>query len=78
VKDLDCIELVELVTEYLEDALDSDAQHRVIEPLSRCDGCSTYLQQVKATMSALGRLAPDPLDSQIRQDLLAALRQTPD
>ena len=76
-KDLDCIELVELVTEYLEDALDSDAQQRMIEHLALCEGCSTYLQQVKATMSGLGRLARDPLDSQTRQELLAALRRTP-
>jgi len=73
---LDCDEFVELVTAYLEDALDPADRQRVIDHLDLCDGCSTYLEQIRATVRALGDL-PEPggLPDPGRQRLLDAFRR---
>ncbi len=74
---MDCDELVELVTALLDGALDPETQRRVIEHLAGCDGCQAYLDQVKATVHALGDLSPGRLNPQQRTNLLAAFRDTP-
>jgi predicted anti-sigma-YlaC factor YlaD len=74
---LDCDQLVELVTAFLDDALDSETERAVVEHLAICDGCQLYLEQVKATVRGLGELPPGNLDEQTRTTLLAAFRDTP-
>ena len=73
---LDCDEFVELVTAYLEDALDPADRQRVLDHLDLCDGCSTYLEQIRATVRAVGDL-PEPggLPDPGRQRLLDAFRR---
>jgi anti-sigma factor RsiW len=38
-----CIELVELVTDYLEGSMPADERARFDEHISGCEGCTTYL-----------------------------------
>ena len=45
-RDLTCIELVELVTEYLEGGLGAGERERFEEHLGSCEGCATYLDQM--------------------------------
>ncbi len=42
-----CQQLVELVDDYLDGALDPDLRRRVEEHLAACDGCSGYVAQVR-------------------------------
>ena len=49
--DLTCQELVELVTDYLDGALDEETADRFEQHLSVCPGCETYLGQMKETAS---------------------------
>ena len=42
-EDLACQELVELVTDYLEDALPPEERARFDAHLAECPGCSNYL-----------------------------------
>jgi anti-sigma factor RsiW len=75
---LDCAEFVELVTAYLEDALEPADRQRVLDHLDLCDGCSTYLEQIRATARSVGDLpAPDGLPDAGRQRLLEAFRRRP-
>jgi anti-sigma factor RsiW len=76
--DLDCNQLVELVTDFLDGALDADTERRVVDHLSLCDGCGAYLDQVRRTVRELGALPPDRLPEQARSALLAAFRALPD
>jgi predicted anti-sigma-YlaC factor YlaD len=79
-RDLDCDEFVELVTAYLEGALDPADEHRVLDHLELCDGCSTYLEQVRQTVRAVADLPPqdgrsDGLPDAGRERLLEAFRR---
>jgi anti-sigma factor RsiW len=50
--DLTCIEVVELVTAYLDDALPEDARHGFEAHLAGCADCTTYLRQIEVTIRA--------------------------
>ncbi|WP_308161677.1 zf-HC2 domain-containing protein [Mycolicibacterium goodii] len=52
---LDCNELVEIVTAYLDGSLDLETRARFDEHLLECDGCDNYLQQFRVTISTVGR-----------------------
>ena len=71
---LSCAELVELVTEYLEDALDPRTRLRFERHLAECEGCDTYLEQMRQTMKLLGRIPQETLSQPTRERLLAAFR----
>ena len=77
---LNCDELVELVTEYLDGALDDEAERRVADHLAGCDGCTTYVDQIRQTITTLGSVSPadDELSAELRDALRAALRDRPD
>ena len=55
--DLACRELVELVTDYLEDALPAAERERFAAHLADCEGCDAYVEQVRATIRLAGRAA---------------------
>ncbi|WP_254697369.1 CGNR zinc finger domain-containing protein [Mycobacterium avium] len=44
-KPLDCNELVEMITAYLDGSLDLETRARFDEHLLDCDGCDNYLQR---------------------------------
>jgi anti-sigma factor RsiW len=67
-----CEHFVELVTEYLEDAMDADTRQRFEEHLALCPGCVTYLDQIKETVRQAGHLHPEDLSPAARDHLLRA------
>jgi hypothetical protein len=71
---LTCQELVELVTEYLENALEAELHARFEQHLGICPGCVEYLDQIRLTIRASGYLREETLDPNIRDALLAAFR----
>ena len=72
--DLTCEELVELVTEYLEDALSPEERTRFELHLAVCPGCAAYLSQLRATLRGAARLSVESLPDDVRDRLLAAFR----
>jgi anti-sigma factor RsiW len=71
---MDCNELVELVTAYLDGSLDLDTRARFDMHLLECDGCENYLQQFRETVRALGKIRHDELDPAFRGRLLDAFK----
>jgi anti-sigma factor RsiW len=71
---MDCNELVELVTAYLDGSLDSQTRARFDSHLSECDGCENYLQQLRATVRTVGKIGNDELDPGFRNRLLDAFK----
>jgi anti-sigma factor RsiW len=75
---VNCAEFVELVTAYLEGALDRDTEQRFIQHIAICDGCDRYLQQIRETVTQLGLLpTEESLSGEARDRLLAAFRSFP-
>jgi anti-sigma factor RsiW len=73
-RDLTCIELVELVTEYLEGGLSAAERERFEEHLGFCDWCVTYLDQMRQTLTTVGALREDHLSPAMQNTLLEAFR----
>jgi anti-sigma factor RsiW len=73
-RELACQDIVELVTAYLEHDLAPGDRERFEEHLVFCDGCSTYLEQMRATIAATGRLQRVALPAELEQRLLEAFR----
>jgi anti-sigma factor RsiW len=68
--DLACRELVELVTDYLEGRLDPAGRERFEAHLEECDGCATYVEQMRQTHAALGRIPEETVSPEVREKLL--------
>ncbi len=56
---MDCQELVELVTDYLEETLAEPMAHEVEAHLQGCLDCLRYLGQIQLTTRLLNRLSED-------------------
>lgn len=78
---LTCAEFVELVTDFLEAAVDTRERARVDRHLALCEGCRTYLDQMRATIATIGRTADAPDLGEpaepVRAGLAAAFRSWP-
>jgi anti-sigma factor RsiW len=74
-RELACQDVVELVTAYLEHALTPADRERFEEHLVFCDGCSTYLEQMRTTIAATGRVELATLPAQLEERLLEAFRE---
>lgn len=72
--ELTCQELVELVTDYLENALPRSEAARFEEHLQNCRGCRAYVEQMRRTVGALGRLREDWIPEDAIQKLLHTFR----
>jgi anti-sigma factor RsiW len=72
--ELNCQELVELVTDYLEGALSAEDRARFDAHIAACDGCRAYLRQITMTVALAGRLTPEQLDPAAEKALLEAFR----
>ena len=68
---LTCQELVELVTDHLEGALDPYDELRFEAHLRTCAHCVDYVEQIRIVVEALGRLDEQPLPDALRDRLIA-------
>ena len=72
--EMPCRELVELVTEYLEDTLPAQDRARFEAHLDDCESCTTYLDQMRTTIRVVGRLPEESVDPDAMRALRAAFR----
>ena len=72
--EMPCRELVELISDYLEDRLSQVNRARFEAHLAECDACRTYLEQFRQTIRVLGRLPEESLSPEAREGLLTAFR----
>ncbi len=71
---LDCNEVVELVTAYLDGALKRRERKAFERHLSKCDGCTNYVEQIRITIETVGRVTGDDLPQEFRENLVTAFR----
>ncbi|HEV2580377.1 MAG TPA: zf-HC2 domain-containing protein [Ktedonobacteraceae bacterium] len=67
---LTCQEVVELVTDYLEQTLLPQTLAVFQAHLAECDDCTTYTNQIQQTITMLRNLAQEPVFPTSRQELL--------
>ena len=60
---MDCRELVELVTDFLEGALTDEQANAVRSHVQECVDCLRYLGQLQLTTRLLGRLSVEGLEA---------------
>jgi anti-sigma factor RsiW len=71
---LTCHEVIELLSDYVDGALSAEDRRRVDEHLALCDGCTTYLEQLRETIRLSGRVTEDQVPNEEKAALLAAFR----
>jgi anti-sigma factor RsiW len=71
---LNCRELVELVTAYLEGDLSYGERKRFDAHLSACDGCTMYVEQMRRTIELTGTLRLEDVSREAEEALLRAFR----
>jgi anti-sigma factor RsiW len=74
VPEMPCRELVELITDYLEERLSPVERMRFEAHLAQCEACRLYLEQFRQTIRVLGRLPEQSLSAEARGALVAAFR----
>jgi anti-sigma factor RsiW len=73
--DLVCQQAVELVTGYLEDSLSGRDRRRFEAHLAGCPHCTEYLAQMRETIRLTGRLEPEDLTPQMREEFADLYRR---
>jgi anti-sigma factor RsiW len=73
--ELVCQQVVELVTDYLEDALSAADRRRFERHLAGCPHCTEYLAQMRETIRLAGRVEPEDLTPAMRTDLTDLYRR---
>lgn len=69
-----CRDVVEVVTDYLEDALSTSERAAFEQHLHACPWCLTYLDQVRMTSVAVQTLAEAPLPQVVEDGLRTLFR----
>lgn len=73
--ELSCQEIVELVTEYIDDAMPPAEHERFARHLSYCPGCVNYVEQIRETIRATGEVPrEETLPAELRTGLLAQFK----
>ena len=73
--DMACVELVELVADYIERDLDAPTRRRFEEHLTTCPYCVAYVEQMRATIAITGRLAAADLPVPVADALVQAFTE---
>jgi anti-sigma factor RsiW len=72
--ELTCKELVEIVTDYFEDRMPPRERLRFEEHLLVCPGCTTYVEQMRDTITLVGGLRESDVPKPAREELLRVFR----
>ena len=72
---ISCQEVVEVITDYLERRLSPEDVAIFEAHLALCDGCQWYLDQMRITIAAVGRIEDGEVPAELRDTVLAAFRE---
>jgi predicted anti-sigma-YlaC factor YlaD len=70
-----CRQVVDLVNDYLERALPSEAASLFEQHVNFCEGCALYVDQMRRTVAAVGRVREEDVPPEARERLLIAFRE---
>jgi anti-sigma factor RsiW len=70
-----CQEMVELITDYLEDALPRSQRRRFEAHIAGCEHCTEYLEQMRVTITLTGRLRAEDLTPAMHEEFTDLYRR---
>ena len=73
--ELICQEIVEVITDYLEGAMDADLHASLEAHLAGCPHCTLYVEQMRAMIRVSGTIEAESLPPAFQAGLLAAFRE---
>lgn len=71
---LTCRELTEVLTDYLEGTMPLEDRARFDAHLAICDGCVTYVDQMRQVIKTVRELRADDVEASAPDDLLEVFR----
>ena len=74
-REIVCQQAVELVTDYLEDALSRGDRRRFEAHLASCPHCTEYLAQIRKTIELTGSVTAEDLSPQMQDEFINLYRQ---
>ena len=69
-----CDQVVELATDYIEGAMPPELVEPFEMHLNFCDGCFTFIEQIRTTTALGGRIEEEQIPRETKARLLAAFR----
>jgi anti-sigma factor (TIGR02949 family) len=70
-----CRQVVDLVNDYLEQALPAEDTTLFEQHVNFCEGCAFYVDQMRRTVAVVGRVREDDVPPEARDRLLTAFRE---
>jgi len=74
-REIACRQAVDLMTDYLENALSARDRSRFEAHLADCPHCVEYLAQMRAAIELAGRVEPDDLEPEALEELVGLYGQ---
>jgi anti-sigma factor RsiW len=74
-REIACQQVVELVTDYIEESMSRADRRRFEAHLSSCPHCTAYLAQMRSTIQLTGRLRSEDLPTEVRDELVGLYSQ---
>jgi anti-sigma factor RsiW len=71
---MSCRELVDLLSDHLDEALPAATRERVEAHLATCPDCSAYVAQLRTTIGLLGRLREEDVPEPVFGELVRTFR----
>lgn len=72
---LSCQEVVELVTEYLDESLSAKDTSLFEQHLNFCEGCVWYVDQLRTTVETVGEIREEDISPEAKERLMGAFRE---
>ena len=70
-----CKEVVDLAADYVEGAMPNEHATLFELHLNFCDGCYTFIDQIRAAATAASRVSEEQIPDETRAKLLVAFRE---
>jgi len=73
--EISCKELVDLVADYMDEAISDDARAKFEQHLSECGYCSAYVQQMHLTVKLTSKLTEPEANQPAPDELMNIFRK---
>lgn len=73
--DVACRQVVEMVTDYLDGALPVEDRAALEQHLVLCEGCTTFLDQMRTTIGLTGALREEDIPDEVMAAVMRTIKE---